>query len=188
MQLQALMKNDSSAMGLISSNRDLGMVLEACSPGQGRSDARDVLGLEAMAPNPVVSMFVAKLRVMPKPKRGRGRPRKKDAAFFADVLQGHLGVVSWYRDRFGVDPRSDAALYKAFRHHIGAAAHAEGEVAKAARDAVLDPCLKTVLNTLAEARTFFRNHPDKCHLPGQTRSLEPFQIDQRSAVRRDEDH
>lgn len=188
MLLLTSMKKDSFSSGLISPNRDLGMTLEACSLGEGRPYARDMLGLEAMTPNPVVSMFVAKLRVMPKPKRGRGRPRKKDAAFFAAVLQGHLGIVSWYRDRFGVDPRSDAALYKAFRHHIGAAASAEGEVAKAARDAVLDPCLKTVLNTLAEARTFFKNHPEKCHLPGQTYGREPFQIDQRSAVRRDEDH
>ena len=116
---------------------------------------------DVLSANPIAAMFAASLRNAPTLRRGRGRPRKKDASFFADVLRGHLGVVAWHQDAYGAPARSDAALYKAFRWHVAETVEADGVVALAARDAALGPRLKTVLNTLAEARAFFKKHPEK---------------------------
>lgn len=115
----------------------------------------------SLSANPITVMFAASLRSAPTQKRGRGRPRKKDESFFADVLRGHLGVVDWHQEAYGCPARSDAALYKAFRWHVAETVEADGVVALAARDAALGPRLKTVLNTLAEARAFFKKHPEK---------------------------
>jgi hypothetical protein len=114
-----------------------------------------------LSANPIAVMFAASLRSAPTLKRGRGRPRKKDASFYADVLRGHLGVVAWHQETYGAPARSDAALYKAFRWHVAETVEVDGVVALAARDAALGPRLKTVLNTLAEARAFFKTHPEK---------------------------
>lgn len=109
----------------------------------------------------IAAMLTAPLYAATRPKRGRGRPRRKDAAFFADVLQGHEGVVAWHMESHGGSAKSEAALYQAFRRHVAATVDADGIVAQAARDAVIGPRLKTVLNTLAEARAFFKKHPEK---------------------------
>lgn len=116
---------------------------------------------DVLIANPIAVMFAASLRSSPTEKRGRGRPRKKNESFFADVLRGHLGVVAWHQQTYGASARSDAALYKAFRWHVAETVEADGVVALAARDAALGPRLKTVLNTLAEARAFFKKHPEK---------------------------
>jgi hypothetical protein len=132
---------------------------------QAHQRARERL-CDSLSANPIAVMFAASLRSAPTQKRGRGRPRKKDESFFADVLRGHLGVVAWHQQTCGAPARSDAALYKAFRWHVAETVEAEGVAALAARDAALGPRLKTVLNTLAEARAFFRKHPEKCPFPG----------------------
>ncbi len=127
---------------------------------QARRCARERLS-DSLSANPIAVMFAASLRSAPTLKRGRGRPRKKDASFFADVLRGHLGVVAWHQQTYGAPARSDSALYKAFRWHVAETVEADGVAALAARDAALGPRLKTVLNTLAEARAFFKKHPEK---------------------------
>jgi hypothetical protein len=116
--------------------------------------------------NPIAAMFESSLRGNARSKRKRGRPRKKDVSFFVDVLRGHLGVVAWHQETYGVTARSDAALYRAFRRHVAEGVEVDSVVASAARDAALDPRLKTVLNTLSEARAFFRKHPEKCPFSG----------------------
>ncbi len=121
---------------------------------------------ESLRDNPIASMFTSSLQRTPVSRRGRGRPRKKDAAFFAAVLRGHLGVVTWHQETYGAAARSDAALYKAFRWHVAETVDVDGVAAIAARDAALGPRLKTVLNTLAEARAFFKKHPEKSPFTG----------------------
>ncbi len=121
---------------------------------------------DSLSANPIAAMFKSSLRGNARSIRKRGRPRKKSASYFADVLHGHLGVVAWHQETYGVSARSDAALYEAFRWHVAETVEADGVVASAARDAALGPRLKTVLNTLAEARAFFRKHPEKWPFTG----------------------
>lgn len=116
--------------------------------------------------NPLATMLTGSLRRRVKPKRARGRPQKKTLEFFADVLMGHEGVVAWHQATYGDPARSDAALYRAFRWHVAQTVEADGVVALAAREAATWPRLKTVLNTLAEARAFFRKHPEKWPFTG----------------------
>lgn len=114
-----------------------------------------------LSTNQIAAMLTESLRRTSGVRRQRGRPRRKTREFFADVLKGHQGVVAWHTTTYGEPARSEAALYKAFRWHVAQTVDADGVVALAALEAATWPRLKTVLNTLAEARAFFRKHPEK---------------------------
>lgn len=111
--------------------------------------------------NPIATTLMASIKRGAASKRNRGRPRKKDAKFYADRLIGHEGIVAWHIETFGVPARSEAALYRAFRWHVAQTVEADGIAALAARDTALGSRSKTVANTLAEARAFFKKHPEK---------------------------
>ena len=116
--------------------------------------------------NPIAAMLTYSLRRKACTKRLRGRPRRKTPQFFADILIGHEGVYAWHIATYCKPARSEAALYKAFRWHVAQTVDADGVVALAAREAATWPRLKTVLNTLAEARAFFRKYPEKWPFTG----------------------
>lgn len=105
-------------------------------------------------------------RAKPRKRQPRGRPRKRDAGHYADILEGHRGILDWHLETFGEPARSEAALYRAFRQHVEQTVSAQGVREMAARDAVIGPRLKTVANKLAEARAFFRNHPEQTPFSG----------------------
>lgn len=117
--------------------------------------------------NPIATTLMAALQRGPVAKRSRGRPRKKDEKYYADRLVGHAGIVAWYIQTFGEPARSEAALYRAFRWHVAQTVEADGIAALAARDTALGSRSKTVANTLAEARAFFKKHPEKSPFTGK---------------------
>lgn len=87
--------------------------------------------------------------------RVRGRPRKRTVDHYAEVLAAHQALRQSFELSVGRAPRSDAELYDAY--------------IASANDAmawVIEMRLKTFLNVLGEARTFFRKHPEKCPFTG----------------------
>lgn len=87
--------------------------------------------------------------------RARGRPRKRTVDHYAEVLAAHQALRQSFETSVGRHPRSDAELYGAY---IASADDGEAWV--------IEMRLKTFLNVLGEARTFFRKHPEKCPFTG----------------------
>lgn len=89
-------------------------------------------------------------------KRKPGRPLKRSADYFRELLKAHREVVAWFVAERGCQPCSDVQLYTAF---FGWQFENNGQRAGRASSTDFQGALKTLRNELAEARRLERANP-----------------------------